>query len=121
MAHQTTSVWKCDLCPVEQESAGFPHGWFQFIGDNGALELDICWHCAMPIVDVYRKETMVGNFAIPKIDPGTNPSDLTPYITRLELPSELQASHEQRSSNSGNSTETTGSEILSSPCHGDAC
>jgi hypothetical protein len=72
MSHQTTSVWKCDLCPVEVESAGFPHGWFQLIGENGALELDLCGHCAMPIVGAYRET-----------DPGIDPGDLRPYVTPI--------------------------------------
>jgi hypothetical protein len=60
MSHQTTSVWKCDLCPVEVESDGYPHGWFQFTGNDESprispLELDLCGHCAAPIIAASRE------------------------------------------------------------------
>jgi hypothetical protein len=86
MSHKTTSVWKCDLCPVEVESANVPHGWFLVVGNDGALELDLCGHCAMPIIAAYREADHVGNFAVPKIDLGVDPGDLRPYVTPIELP-----------------------------------
>src|ERR1700719_1999793 len=82
--HQTTSVWKGDLCPVEVESSEFPHGWFQLVGNDGALELDLCGHCALPIVTAHREHD----------------------------------AHEQRPSDSGNSTEAAIAEILTSTRHG---
>jgi hypothetical protein len=56
MSHQTMSVWKCDLCPVEVESDGYPHGWYQVIGNEHIhLELDLCGHCAAPIIAASRE------------------------------------------------------------------
>ena len=57
MSHQTTSVWKCDLCQVEVESDRFPIGWFQLteLNFDSVLELDICGHCAAPIVAASRE------------------------------------------------------------------